>query len=100
MKNLGDVGPLTQSEDKIENEFEEEKKIFYSNLRENLRLKLEIELETKILNSKEKNFSQLENTLKTIEDQMQSKPDFSDIDKNLEVMQSKLKIMKREMKHI
>ncbi len=70
-------------------------------LRENLQLRIEIAMEKRIQNNiKENKFDSLKDKFTFLEDEMRKKPDLNYVEKNLDIMSNKLKMMKREIKQL
>jgi hypothetical protein len=80
--------------------FEEEKSNFVKLIRENLRLKIEIALEKKISESMSKNYEKIDEKFHFVSDQIDKTPDLSYIDKNIDMMLTKIKQMRREVKQL
>ena len=80
--------------------FEEEKSYFVKLIRENLRLKIEIALENKISESLSKNYEKIDEKFHFVSNQIDKTPDLTYIDKNIDIMITKMKQMRREVKQL
>lgn len=81
--------------------FENHKLKFAKNVRDNLSLKIQLAMERRIRQSIEQNgFDKVKDKFEFLEEQMKKKPDLSYIDKNLDIMSSKLKVMRREIRQL
>jgi len=80
--------------------FEEEKSNFMKLIKENLRLKIEIALEKKISENFHKNHDKIEDKFMVVSEQIDKNPDLSYIDRNIDMMMTKMKQMRREVKQL
>jgi hypothetical protein len=77
--------------------YEENRKKLADNLKENLKLRMELALERRIALHNAQNIDRIKEKFNFIDEQIKNKPDMSYIDKNIDIMSSKLKMMKREI---
>jgi hypothetical protein len=94
--DTGSIATLLSSKVK----FEENKKRLAKNLSENIRLRVELALERRIEQNNSQNFEKIKEKFNYIQDQIKNKPDMNYIDKNVDIMSNKLKIMRRELNSI
>jgi hypothetical protein len=80
--------------------FEEEKSNFVKLIRENLHLKIEIALEKKISENFQKNYDKIDEKFQIVSEQIDKSPDLSYIDRNIDMMMTKMKQMRREVKQL
>jgi len=73
---------------------------YIKNLKENIMLKIEISLEKKIHQIQSQNCEKIKEKLDYIGEQINKKADTSFIAKNLDIMSTKLKMMKRELSNV
>jgi hypothetical protein len=81
-----------------DSKFEEDKKNYFLLLREHRSLLVEIDLQEKINEHKNKNFQLLHENLEFLENQLENKQDTSFIEKNLHIIDNKIKMMRRDLK--
>lgn len=97
-----------QNENNIQNVFskspflkyEENRKKLAENLKENLKLRMELALERRIAQHNTQNIDKIKEKFTFIDEQIKNKQDMSYIDKNIDIMSSKLKMMKRELSQL
>lgn len=87
-----------ENERMINDEFVKERNKYFELARENLKLKMQIEIEKNIKEYRAKNSRNIEETIASINNTFKSTPDFSTIDKNLDLIQSQYLEMIKQTK--